>query len=77
MPKWEQTIANATSYRISKSGFMIDKIICEEWMTKNNVEVFVPNPNLYFDIYKDVGYGDFVGITKVPNSNTTYDCDGR
>lgn len=70
LPKWEQTIAN--SYRISKSGFMIDKIICMEWMTKNNEEVFVPNHNPYFDIYKDVGsyvgYGNLVGITKVPKT---------
>lgn len=51
LPKWEQTIANATSYRISKSGFTIDKIIYREWMTKNDKEVFVHNPNTYFDIY--------------------------
>lgn len=41
LPKWEQTMGNAMSYRISKSGFMIDKIICGEWLTKNNEEVFV------------------------------------
>lgn len=73
MPKWEQNIGNATSYRITKSSFMIDKMICREWLTKNNEEVFVPNPSPYFDVYKDIGsyigYGNLVGITKVPNSN--------
>lgn len=72
LPKWEQTIGNASSYRIAKSGFMIDKI-CGEWLTKNNKEVFVPNPSPYFDIYKDIGtyirYSNLMGITKVPNSN--------
>lgn len=47
-------MANVTLYRISESGFMIDKIVRGEWMTKNN-EVFVPNTNPNFDIYKDIG----------------------
>lgn len=47
LPKWEQTTENASSYRVSKSGFMIDKIICGEWPTKNNEDVFIPNPSPY------------------------------
>lgn len=52
-------MANVTLYRISESGFMIDKIVRGEWMTKNN-GVFVPNPNPNFDIYKDIG--SYVGF---------------
>lgn len=69
--KWEATLRNATSYRVKRQGFTIDNIICGEWFTKNNEEVFVPNPEPYFDIYVDhgqyIGYGNLVGITKVPN----------
>lgn len=32
---------------------MIDKIICGEWLTKNNEEVFVPSPSPYFNIIQD------------------------
>ena len=48
--KWESTIGNATSYRVKHLGFTID---CREWLTKSNKEVFVPNPEPYFDIFVD------------------------
>lgn len=39
--------------------------------TKNNEEVFVPNPLAYFELYVDkknyIGYGNLQGITNVPN----------
>lgn len=73
LPKWEATIGNATSYRVKRYGFTIDKVICGEWLTKNNEEVFVPNPEPYFDIFKDhgqyIGYGNLIGISKIPNEN--------
>lgn len=44
-------------------------------MTKNNEKVFVPNPEAYFNVYVDrgqyIGYGNLVGITKVPNRDFT------
>lgn len=39
---------------------------------KKNEEVFVPNPEPYFDVFVDhgqyIGYGTLVGITKIPNN---------
>lgn len=55
IPKWETTIRHATAYRIKSQGFTIDNVVCGEWLTKNNQEVFVPNPEPYFDIYIDCG----------------------
>lgn len=79
-PKWEATIHNATSYRITKQGFKIDNIIAGEWITKNNEVVFVPNPLPYFELYVDkgnyIGCGNLQGITGVPNkkfTDTTYE----
>lgn len=38
---------------------------------KNNEEVFVLNPEPYFDIYVDngsyIGYGNLEGLSKIPN----------
>lgn len=50
IPKWEAMLRNATSYRVKRQGFTIDNVICGEWLTKNNEEVFVLNPEPYFDI---------------------------
>lgn len=73
IPKWEATMRNASSYRVKSQGFKIHDIICGEWLTKNNEEVFVPNPQPYFQICIDngqyIGYGNLEGITKVPNKN--------
>lgn len=49
--KWESTIGSATSYRVKRLGFTIDKVVCGEWLTKNNEEVLVPNPEPYFDVF--------------------------
>lgn len=72
-PRWEATIQSATSYRVKRIGCSIENITCGEWLTKNNEEVFVPNPEPYFNIYIDrgqyIGYGNLEGITKVPNKN--------
>lgn len=69
--KWEATMKHATSYRINRIGCSIDNVICGEWTTKNNEEVFVPNPEPYFDIYVDkgqyIGYGNLIRMTDVPN----------
>lgn len=73
IPKWESTIRNATSYRVKSQGFKIHDIVCGEWLTKNNEEVFVPNPLPYFQVFIDhgqyIGYGNLEGITKVPNDD--------
>lgn len=73
-PKWEATIRNATSYRVTKQGFNIGNITAGEWMTKNN-EVFVLNPLTHFELYVDKGnyrgHGNLQGITGVPNKNFT------
>lgn len=74
-PKWEATIRNTMSYRITKQCFKIDNIIAGEWMTKNNKEIFVPNPLTYFRLYINkgnyIGYGNLQGITGVPNKKFT------
>lgn len=73
IPKWEATLRNAMSYRVKRQGFTIDNVVCGEWLTKNNEKVFVPNPEPYFYVYVDhgqyIGYGNLVGITKVPNKD--------
>ena len=73
LPKWEVTLHRATSYRVKSLGFTIHDIVCGEWMTKNNEEVFVPNPQPFFQIFVDrgqyIGYGNLEGITKVPNES--------
>lgn len=66
IPKWEATIRHATAYRVKSQG-------CGEWLTKNNEEVFVPNPEPYFDIYVDRGQYIYLlnsrSLTKVPNQD--------
>lgn len=72
-PKWEATIQSATSYRVKRIGCSIENITCGEWLTKNNEEVFIPNPEPYFNVYIDrgqyIGYGNLEGITKIPNKD--------
>lgn len=74
-PKWEAIIRYVTTYRVKRQGFKIDNIIAGKWMTKNNEEVFIPNPLPYFELYvnKDnyIGYRNLRGITKVPNKKFT------
>lgn len=53
--KWEATLKHATCYRVSKIGFSIDNIVCRERTTKSNEEVFMPNPEPYFNVYIDKG----------------------
>lgn len=72
--KWESTIGSATSYRVKRLGFTIDKVVCGEWLTKNNEEVLVPNPEPYFDVFvvdhvQYIRYGNLGDITKVKNKN--------
>lgn len=70
--KWEATMKHATSYRVNRVGFTIDNIICGEWTTKSNEEVFAPNPEPYFDVYVDkgqyIGYGNLISLSDVPNN---------
>lgn len=65
---------HATSYKVKSVDFNIDNIMCGEWTTKNN-EMFVPNPESYFDIFmnKDqyIGFGNLMPLTSVPNNKFT------
>lgn len=62
----------ATAYRVKSIGFELDNVIRGEFLTKINKEVFVQNPQPWFQIYIDkgqyIGYGNLEGLTSIPNN---------